>query len=412
MKHFRPILFAVLAALPACLCRAEETSLTPAALVRDNNAFALDLFQRLAGAPGDNVFFSPYSISTALAMTRAGTRGQTETQLASALHLSGVPREAAASAFGELQKSLNGIETQGNITLDIANSLWAQQDHAFLPEYLQAVREDFASAIFPVDFITHPDDARERVNAWVADRTNQRIKDLLQPSDVTPSTRLILVNAIYFKGSWEEAFDPKETASAPFTLPNGSTKPAMFMGHEMTVRYADLPDAPVPLQIAALPYKGGALEFDILLPRTADGLPALEKSLTAGLLDTWLSALAERRSVTVSLPKFKLTQRYPLGRALQALGVTDAFDPRLADFSGMDGARDLFVSTVIHQAYLDVNEEGTEAAAATAVGMTASAVQVPLTIRADHPFLFLIRDPASGSILFMGRFATPPDPAN
>ncbi len=381
-----------------------------AALARANNAFAFDLYRKLAPTPGENVFLSPYSIETALAMTGAGARGDTAAQMAKVLHLDGLPPASTSAAFGALQKSLNDAGTKAGVRLLVANSLWPQSDRPILPGYLSTIQKDFASAVFAVDFKTQAEAARLRVNAWVGDKTEQRIKDLLHPGDVSRDTRLILVNAIYFKGHWAEPFDARATAPGPFTLADGKTKSVPLMHRKMSgARFADLSDAPVPLQILALPYQGHALEFVALLPKSPAALPELEKSLAAGQLTAWLGKLSAPPEVEVYLPKFKLETHYGLGAPLAALGMPDAFTPQ-ADFSGMDGARDLFIGAVVHQAFAEINEEGTEAAAATGVVMTlALAVQGPPVFRANHPFLFLIRDPASGCILFLGRYATPAD---
>jgi serpin B len=394
-----------------------------AVLVDDNNTFAFNLYHQLATAPGDNVFFSPYSISTALVMTWAGARGQTDTQMEKVLAPEPLPLhptppvatagESAgdsafiASAFGNLQKQLNDTETKSGVTLAVANSLWPQQDHPILPDYLNLIENSFGSGVFPVDYKTAANDAITRINTWVGNQTSQRITNLLQPGDVGASTRLVLVNAIYFKGNWAEQFDAKATLPGNFTLAGGATKPVSLMHKNVKgARFADLSGETTPLKIIALPYKDDALEFVALLPNSPEGLPALEKNLSAAQLTTWLGKLSQASEVEVFLPKFKLTQRYPLVPPLKAMGISDAFTQD-ADFSGIDGVKDLFIGQVVHQAYVEVNEEGTEAAAATAVGMTAMAMRVTPVFRADHPFIFLIRDPVSGSILFLGRLTTP-----
>jgi serpin B len=397
----------------------------PAALASASNAFACDLFHQIATAPGANVFFSPWSLETALAMTWTGARGDTAAQMAQVLHLEGQTTDQAAPAFGVLQQSLAEAGKQSGVQLAVANSLWLEQFFAFRPEFLKMVKDDFSSDAFTVDYRTQAEAARARINSWVADQTQQRIPNLLQPGDVGPSTRLVLVNAIYFKGNWVEKFDAQATAPAAFTLTDGSVQQTAFMHKEMKgARYADLSGEAEPLQVLALPYKGNRLEFVALLPKAPGGLPALEKSLTADKLTSWLGHLPSGGGpVDVYLPKFKVETRYGLVEPLKALGMKAAFGgtgwaasnassydyPVDTDFSGMDGQRDLFISNVVHQAFVEVNEEGTEAAAATGVVMYALAGRGGPTpvFRADHPFLFLIRDPASGTILFLGRLATP-----
>lgn len=375
------------------------------------NALACDLYRQIAPAPGDNVFFSPTSLTMALTMTWAGARGDTAAQMAKALHLDKLPADQITPAFHALQNALAKSNANSSFQLAIANSLWPQSDHLILPAYLKTIRDDYGAAIFPVDYKTQAEAVRLRVNTWVGEQTQQRIQNLLQAEDVADTTRLILVNAIYFKAEWEEKFNALNNENAPFSLPGGASKPVSLLHKKIDgARYAEIADPATPMQILALPYQHGALEFIALLPRSADALPALEKNLTAEKLAAWLGPLSAGFAVNVYLPKFKLNTRYNLGPTLQKMGMADAFTQR-ADFSGMDGARDLLISGVVHQAFVEVNESGTEAAAASgvAVGILAMRADPVPVFRADHPFLFLIRDPASGVILFLGRFATPPD---
>jgi serpin B len=376
-----------------------------AAAAHSSNVFALDLYKNFAASPG-NVFFSPYSVSTALAMTWAGALGLTAAQFAALFHAdSGAP---APAAFGLLQQAVTA-SASGHVQLAIANSLWPQQDHPFLPAYLALVQDAFASGVFPVDYQTNAPAAVDRINAWVADRTNNRIQNLIGLGDVSRSTSLILVNAIYFKGAWTSPFKAEATRPDRFFLADGSNLTASFMHQRVHALYAELPNSS---KILSLPYVGGNLSFIAILPATSTGLPALEHALTWDALDTLFRALPPSPlEVDVSLPKFKLTEHYGLGQTLKTLGLTDAFNPAAADFSGMDGQHDLFVSEVIHQAFINVNEQGTEAAAATGVMMAGAARQMPQpapAFNADHPFLFLIRDNRTGAILFLGRLAAPP----
>jgi serpin B len=411
-----PLALMLLLAAPAFA----QPATTPAdsfPLVAANNQFALDLYHQLKAKPGDNVFFSPYSISTALAMTWAGARGETATQMAQVLHFSDLPVPAVASAFGTLQKNLTALQTSGDIKLAVANSLWPQQNYPFLPAYLNLVQNDFAASVYPVDYGKNYENVRRQINAWVSNQTNQKIPELIPQQVLQPDTRLVLVNAIYFKGNWLTQFDPASTQSKPFHLASGATAMIPLMSHYFDVGDAPpytavpLPGAEGNLQILSLPYRGRALSFIVLLPPTPDSLAILEKNLTAPQLAAWLAQLGSPPDdLRVSLPKFMLTEKYRLAKNLQALGMIDAFTN--ADFSGMDGNRDLVISAVIHQAYLDVNERGTEAAAATAVVIgPGGPPPQPILFVADHPFLFLIRDNATGSILFLGRLANPAAPA-
>ena len=400
------MLICVLAPARAQISSALDNS---SAVAQASNALACDLYRQFASAPEENVFFSPFSIETALAMTWAGAHGDTAAQMAKVLQLDHLPTDEVAPAFGAWQKTLAEAAKKSGVSLVAANSLWPQQGHLILPGYLKTIQGDFSAGIFPVDYKTQVEAARLQINSWVEDQTQKRIPNLLHPGDVPASTRLILVNAIYFKGDWVEKFIAGENEKAPFNLAGGASKPVTLMHKKIKVaRYAEVAGAPGPVQILALPYQGDTLEFVAILPQAPGGLSDLEKNLSATKLTAWLGQLSVRSTVEVYLPKFKLNSRHELTAPLQKLGMTDAFTDR-ADFSGMDGAHDLSIGRVVHQAFVEVNEEGTEAAAATGGALAALAVRAgPVPVfRADHPFLFMIRDTASGGILFLGRFATP-----
>lgn len=372
------------------------------ALVAGNTAFALDLYGRLKSGEG-NLFFSPYSISTCLAMTYAGARGETEAQMARTLHFNADQSKFHAE-FGELQNELNTIQEKKDVELNIANGLWAQAGHPFLPAFLDTATKMYDAKLKQVNFRTDAEPARKEINDWVSDRTKGKITDLIAPGVLDASTRLVLVNAIYFKGKWLHQFKKTSTADAPFSVSRDRKIQTKMMNQSANFGYADLGT----LQLVELTYRGGGVSMVVLLPREIDGLKALENSLNPKQLDDW-TAHARVEKVSVFLPKFKLTRQFELGKTLAGMGMADAFSPR-ADFSGMDGMKDLFISEVIHKAFVEVNEEGTEAAAATAAVMVGMAMQRPQpapVFRADHPFLFLIRDTHSGSILFMGRVTSP-----
>ena len=369
-------------------------------LVQDNNAFALDLFQQLRAEPG-NLFFSPYSIATALAMTAGGARGATEQQMVAALHLS-LDRSRLHPAFAALQAQLNQIQQNGHVKLNVANSLWPHNKHPFLADYLALTKRCYGVEITPMDYARAADAAAASINRWVEDKTQDKIKNIIPPGTLDALTRLVLVNAIYFKGNWEHPFQKESTQSALFLLATGREVPAPLMNQSRECRYG----AADGVQLLELPYAGDELAMLVLLPEKTAGLASLEKNLTAAKLRVWTLRL-RRLEVNVFLPKFKMTEKFELSRVLAALGMKDAFSDA-ADFSGMDGRRDLFISAILHKAFVDVNEEGTEAAAATVPVLSAMAViAMPPTFRADHPFLFLIREQRTGSILFMGRVADP-----
>jgi len=370
-----------------------------------NTAFALELYTRLKTADG-NLFFSPYSISTCLAMTYAGARGDTAAQMAQTLHFDTNQKQLAAS-FGKLETQLNTKQKKIGIELDIANGLWAQKKKPFLPAFLDVAKRSYGANLKQVDFRTGADTARTEINDWVAHKTKGKITDLIQAGVLNPETKLVLVNAIYFTGQWARKFDKHDTTNAPFSVTPTRQLQVPLMSLTANLKYAEVDG----LQFLELPYVGDDISMVVLLPRDVDGLKSVEDRLNQQTLDRWL-AQAREQKVAVSLPKFKLAAQFSLAKPLTEMGMTDAFSPG-ANFSGMDGERNLFISAVVHKAFVDVNEEGTEAAAATAVVMRSMAVMMPRPtpiFRADHPFIFLIRDNHSGSILFLGRLVEPNQP--
>jgi serpin B len=366
-----------------------------------NTAFACELYARLKGAGDANVFFSPYSISTALAMTSAGARGETDAQMVKALHFEPDPAKRHA-AFAAMEADLNAVQKEGRVKLSVANSLWPQQGYPLLESFLKLTKQCYGASVTPLDF-REPEPARTTINTWVAEKTNQKIKNLMPAGTLDAMTRLVLVNAIYFKGNWSSPFKSEATQDAPFRLPSGRSVQAPLMFQKKHFKYGANDD----LQMLEMPYAGGDLSMLVLLPKKADGLAALENNLTTANLATWTQQMG-LPEVSVYLPKFKMTCKFGLNDTLQSMGVTDAFNPGKADFSGMDGRRNLFISAAVHKAFVEVNEQGTEAAAATgmAMGMTALPMR-PIEFRADHPFLFLIREKSTGSILFVGRVTNP-----
>jgi serpin B len=376
-----------------------------ASVVSGNNQFAFDLYAKLAVTNwDDSFFFSPYSISTALGMTWAGARGNTESQMAQVLHFE-ANQAAEHAAFSGLQSQLNAVQEKQQVMLNIANGLWAQQDQRFLPAFLNLAQNDYGAKVEQVDFRTGAEGARKEINGWVGDKTSGRVKELVNPNDVNEGTRLVLVNAIYFKGQWQTPFKVSDTQSALFMMPLDASTSVKMMNQIASFNYAEADG----LQLLELPYAGGDLSVVVLLPRDLTGPDVPKYQWTAANLNRWL-ALARKQKVNVFLPKFKLTSEFTLGSTLREMGMTNAFTSQ-ADFSGMDGGHDLFISEVIHKAFVEVNEEGSEAAAATAV-TTFGAAPPPGNValfRADHPFIFVIRDVHSGGILFFGQFTAPTD---
>jgi serpin B len=374
-----------------------------AAVVEGDNNFAVGLYGQLRSQSG-NLFFSPESISTALAMAYAGARGETASEMAKTLHFT-LPPGQLHPAMGALLRDLNAAH-QG-YQLSVANALWAQSGYTFLDNFLQLLNNDYDAGLNQVDFKASTEAARSTINQWVEQKTANKIKDLLQPGALKSSTRLVLTNAIYFKGDWQTQFDKAQTKDEDFHLSSTQTKIAPLMHREGGFNYFNGGT----FQLLEIPYQSNELSMIIFLPNDPGGLPALEQSLTASNTQQWIRQLGTTPKVIVTVPKFKTTQQFELGGTLAVLGMPQAFRPS-ADFSGMTGNREFFISAVIHKAYIDVNEEGTEAAAATAVTMRAMAVRAPNpapppVFRADHPFVFLIRDRRSNSILFMGRMADP-----
>ncbi len=372
-------------------------------LVEGNTAFALDLYGRLKSNPG-NLFFSPYSISTALAMTYNGARGETEKQMSQVLHF-GAAQEEVHTGFNELQRQLGKAEKQQGIQLNIANALWAQTGHPFLPAFLKTGKDEYQANINQTDFKTKAEAARAEINHWVTQQTKDKIRDILPPGSIDASTRLVLANAIYFKGLWAEPYDKAATSPQTFHRSANSLARVPLMHHFDNVRYMEESD----FQAVELPYKGGELSMVVFLPRQIEGCGALENRLTPILISRSLGRMRNQR-VEIFLPRFKLESSFNLSATLARMGMSSAFGPQ-ADFSGIDGTRLLYISGVFHKAWGEVNEEGTEAAASTIVVMRPSAIMKPPppppVFRADRPVIFFIRDTRSGSILFLGRFAGP-----
>lgn len=374
-------------------------------VVQGNNQFALELHKRLAKQPG-NLFYSPASLSMALAMTYAGARGETAAEMAKVLHFSADP-DRLHEAFAEIRKGLNdaGAGANGSHRFHLANRLWGQEGYHFLPGFLARTLDAYGAELAPVDFAHEPERAREVINAWVAEKTEGKITDLIPRGVLDGLTRLVLTNAIYFKGDWTKPFSKAATRDDRFTVPGKDVVnvPLMFKSDDFGFRSGD------GLKILELPYGKRDLSAVVLLPDATDGLTNLEARLTAQELDRWLREL-HRRKVQVFLPRFKLTSQFSLRDVLADMGMHLAFDEDRADLSGISTEDKLYLSAVVHKAFVDVNEEGTEAAAATGViAATRAAVirEEPAVFRADHPFLFLIRDHRSGSLLFVGRVVNP-----
>lgn len=402
MKSVLKLFFALIIASPALPAQQTAATSSQEQAAKDSNAFATDLYAQLRGQSG-NLFFSPESISTAFAMAYAGARGQTATQMAHVFHFT-LPQDKLHPAEGALLTQMN--DEHKDYELHSADALWAEKDARFLDSYLQLVKTSYGAGFHPVDFKTAPDAARNTINQWVEQQTSGKIKDILPSGSVTPATRLVLTNAIYFKGTWLNPFNAHSTEAEDFHLGSSQTTKAQMMNRTGAYDYYNGGT----FQELELPYKGEELAMIVLLPKNVDSLPALESTFTAANADSWFQKLTMANKVVLSLPKFTMTDQFELSSTLAKMGMPQAFT-NAANFSGMTGKPEFTISAAIHKAFIELNEQGTEAAAATAIGMTAMAMRreepPPVVFNADHPFLFYIRDQKTGAILFMGRVLDP-----
>lgn len=376
-----------------------------AKLVQGNGTFALNLYQALSKQSG-NLFFSPYSMSEALAMAYAGARGQTETQMAQTLQFL-LAQDRLHPAFHALDQELakRAEPAQGAkepaFQLNIANALWGQKGYTFLPAFLDVLKANYGAGMRFVDFVNATEQARATINDWVSQQTQGKIKDLIPPGVLDSLTRLVLTNAIYFKAAWATPFNPKATQDGSFTRLDGSQVTVPMMQQTGSMGYAEAKG----VQVVELPYQGYQVAMDIILPQ-AGQFAAVESSLDATQVASLLKSVAPQQ-VQLTMPKFTFSSEFSLKDVLSAMGMPLAFTSD-ADFSGMTGTRELSISAVLHKAFVAVDENGTEAAAATAVvvGLTSMPSQ-PVVVTVDRPFLFLIRDLKTGTILFLGRVEDP-----
>jgi serpin B len=376
-----------------------------AKLTKANNTFAFALWSKLSSQKGD-LAFSPFSAETALAMTWLGAKGETASQMKTVLAFDGTATDAA-EIEGRYVQSLGGP-----VTINVANRLFGERSFTFEKNFLDEGAKYFAAPFEPLDFVHAADQSRVAINGWVATETHDRIKDLVPPGAISPDTRLAVVNAIYFLGDWDDPFKKEATRPAAFHTSAKDQHDVPTMNQQLHAAWAE--DASV--SVLDLPYAGGGYSMTFVLPKNVDGLDEVEKKLSADGFEKWIGAEQPTR-VNVALPKFTIDTKEPiaLGDALVALGMKDAFDRKKADFTGIayppKPEDRLYICKVFHKAFVKVDEKGTEAAAATAVIMNragaAAPTEPPKEFRADHPFLFFLRDAKSNTILFAGRVADP-----
>ncbi len=381
---------------------ADQSQLTSA-----NLAFALDLYHQIASQPG-NLFYSPYSISQALAMVYGGARGQTEQQMANTLHFS-LAQEQLHPAFNALSQQLasraSAVKNKGQgFQLDIANATWGQSGFPFLSSYLDLLAQNYGAGLQTVDFANDPEGARLGINNWVAKQTQDKIKDIVPQGAIDTYTRMVLANAIYFKASWLMPFQKSATQDAPFSTLDGSQVTVPMMSLEMERLNYMKGDG---YQAVALPYVDGNVAMLLLVP---DGgkFSQFEAYLDTSRLQSILNGL-QSTEVNLKMPRFTVESSFSLGDILAKMGMSDAFNASQADFSGMDGQHDLYLSSVLHKAYASVDESGTEAAAATVAIMDLTSIMPgePVSLTIDRPFIFIIYDQPTQSILFTGRITDP-----
>lgn len=372
-----------------------------------NSLFALELFRTLNESnPTGNIFFSPFSISSALAMVFLGTKGSTAAQLSKTFHFDSV--EDVHSRFQSLNAEVS--KRGASHTLKLANRLYGEKTYNFLPEFLTSTQKMYGADLAPVDFQHASEDARKEINQWVKGQTEGKISELLAVGVVDSMTKLVLVNAIYFKGLWEEKFMKQDTTDAPFRLNKKNTKSVKMMYQKKKFFFGYISD--LKCKVLEMPYQGGELSMVILLPEDIEdestGLKKIEEQITLEKLREWTKREnLENIDVHVKLPRFKIEESYILNSNLGRLGLQDLFNSSKADLSGMSGSRDLFISKIVHKAFVEVNEEGTEAAAATAGIATFCMLLPEEEFTADHPFVFFIRHNPTANVLFLGRVCSP-----
>ncbi|OGI11662.1 hypothetical protein A3K64_00905 [Candidatus Micrarchaeota archaeon RBG_16_36_9] len=369
--------------------------------VKANNQFSINLYSEINKGNNDNIFFSPWSISTAMAMAYEGAREDTADEIQSVFHFPEDVNERRSS-FAKVLNTIN--KGSGKYELHTANAIWLQRDYPFLGEYKNVISRYYLGEINSLDFVKNPVDSSQQINSWVAGHTNNKINKIVSPEMFNELTRAVLTNAIYFKGKWEHQFDREETKPEDFTLDSGEKIKVPMMrltDEDLDFNYIESDD----VQILEMRYQGEKISMLVLLPR--NGISHLESILTEEKLEEWRSKL-QPETVYIYIPKYTSETSYSLTDYLKSMGMSLPFTWPVADFSGMDGTKMLYISDVLHKAYIDVYEEGTEAAAATTIIMTVGAALPRYKeFRADHPFIFIIQERETGNILFLGKVMNP-----
>ncbi|MFY8215023.1 MAG: serpin family protein [Chthoniobacterales bacterium] len=385
-------------ALATCMVLAPSAAFAqspPTPLVASGNRFGSELLAAV-DAPKTNRFLSPFSVRTALAMTSLGADGQTLDQMNATL---GFADRDQAGAFGRMGGSLVAQHAGTDSTLSVANRIWIDRRFPILDTFKSACRQDFGAEAESADFASSPDSERGKINQWVSDQTQGKIDELFQPGTIDSMTRMVLANAIYFKADWKHPFSTDATTDGQFRQADGTTAQARLMQQESRLAYGEDAD----FQVLEMPYSDEKLSMVVLLPKD----PAAMPPASAWLSDAAKLQSLESRQVVVTLPKFTIRTQLDLSGPLKKLGMTDAFDAETADFRRMSSGGRLFISAVVHEAFIEVDETGTEAAAATGVAMTFKMApkDPPVVFQADRPFWFFIRDIQSGTVLFVGRLS-------
>lgn len=400
IKLFLFLIFLLLLNLPSFSNDAMNSNSEPSKIVKGNNCFCFKFYSDLARKEKGNLLFSPFSVYTAFAMVYEGASGKTKEEMETVFNFV----KEGSGRRGPWAKLLDRINKKGkDYQLFTANALWIQKDFKVLPDYTTTIEKFYKGMVSNIDFFGATERSRQTINKWVEEKTTNKIKELFRPGTLNQLTRLVLTNAIYFKGEWLKQFEKEDTKEEDFWVSKERSVKVPMMritGQNARFNYAETEG----LQILEMDYKGNDISMIVLLPK--GDIELLEKSLTEENLRNWISRLREER-IDVYFPKFKITKRYTLNDIVQEMGAKSAFIPGKADFSKINGTKELYIQIAVHQAFIEVNEEGTEAGGATGIGIGITAVPIKKVFRADHPFIFIIQEKETETILFLGKVVNP-----